>query len=282
MNYTQEESFPEAIAVENKFNEFFKNVKAILRQCNIKDTDQKWNAKDVELDAVLIAKQASVHEALCDNFNTPKAITELGELVTATNSYLSQNPENIKAPLVRQISKFVFHIMKCFGIYEEGDYPAAEGAEGSYEEIITPLMNALTKYRDQIKKNANTDAKTLFKISDELRDDILPYLGIRLEDKGKDQDSIWKYEDKEKLIKERESKIAEKAKKEEEKRLRAELALKKKSTSGKDWFKTFEADKYSKFDEETGLPSHDLKDKALSEAILNKLKKVQNKQEGVY
>ena len=39
----------------------------------------------------------------------------------------------------------------------------------------------------------------------------------------------------------------------------------------------FESDKYSKFDEETGLPTHDTKDKPLSEAILNKLKKVQNK-----
>ena len=35
---------------------------------------------------------------------------------------------------------------------------------------------------------------------DELRDDILPYLGIQLEDKGKDEPSIWKYEDKEILI----------------------------------------------------------------------------------
>jgi len=282
MNYSPEESFPEAIAVENRFDKFFKNVKAVLRQCNIKDSDQMWKAKDYELDALLNTKQASVHEALCDSFNTPKAIAELGELMTATNSYISQDPKDIKAPLVRQVSRFVFHIMKCFGIYEDGDYPAAEGAEGSYEDIITPLMNALTKYRDDIKKNAATDPKTLFKISDELRDDILPFLGIKLEDKGKDQDSIWKYEDKEKLIKERENKMAEKAKKEAEKKARAELALKKKSTSGKDWFKTFESDKYSKFDEETGLPTHDLKDKALSEAILNKLKKVQNKQEGVY
>ena len=89
MNYSPEDSFPEAIAVETKFDEFFKTVKAILRQCNIKETEQKWNPKDFELDATLVAKQASVREALCDNFNTPKAITELGELITATNSYLS-------------------------------------------------------------------------------------------------------------------------------------------------------------------------------------------------
>jgi hypothetical protein len=81
-------------------------------------------------------------------------------------------------------------------------------------------MNALTKYRDQVKNLAGTEnaAKDLFRISDELRDDILPYLGIRLEDKGKGYDSIWKFDDREKLIKKRESALEDKIKKEEEKR----------------------------------------------------------------
>lgn len=63
-------------------------------------------------------KQHSVREAICDDFNTPKAIGELFELVTLTNGYLQQDPKLIKEPLVRSVSKFVFHILKCFGIYE--------------------------------------------------------------------------------------------------------------------------------------------------------------------
>ena len=153
------------------------------------------------------------------------------------------------------------------------------GQETGYEETITPLMNILCKYRDQVKNSADLGPKELYKISDELRDDLLPYLGIRLEDKGKGQDSVWKCEDKEKLIAEREGKLAAAAKKEEEKRLRKEMELKKKSTSGKDWFQVFEADKYSKFDAETGLPTHDAKDKALSEQIINGLRKKANKQQ---
>lgn len=115
----------------------------------------------------------------------------------------------------------MFHILKCFGIYEDGDFPSVsgQGEEGakSYEEVIAPLMDALTKYRDHVKNAAGSDPKALFKISDELRDDILPHLGVRLEDKGKDAPSIWKYEKPEILLKEREAKIAEKAKKEAEK-----------------------------------------------------------------
>jgi len=66
--------------------------------------------------------------------------------MTLTNSYIAQPPAQIKMPLVRAVSKFVFHILKCFGIYEEGDFPAT-----AMEETITPLMNVLLKFRDDVK-----------------------------------------------------------------------------------------------------------------------------------
>ena len=53
------------------------------------------------------------------------------------------------------------------------------------------------------------------------------------------------------------------------------------STPGVEWFKLFKADEFSKFDE-SGLPTHNNKDKELSEAIRNKLKKEQVKQQLVY
>jgi len=117
---------------------------------------------------------------------------------------------------------------------------------------------------------------------DELRDDILPHLGIRLEDRAKGQEAIWKYEDKEVLLKEREAKIHEKEKKEEEKRKRKEDELKKKSTPPQEWFKVFRAAEFSQFEAETGLPTHDSKGKEISESIKNKLKKECNKQKEVF
>ena len=91
-------------------------------------------------------------------------------------------------------------------------------------------MNVLSKFRDQVKERASEGPSILFKLCDELRDDILPHLGVRLEDRAKGQEAIWKYEDKDILLKEREAKIREKEKKEEEKRKRKEEELKKKST----------------------------------------------------
>lgn len=124
MNYKTENSMPEAVAKERQFSEFFKNVKAFLRQCDIKTTNQKWNEKDYELNKALDEKQKGVYEALCDNFDTAKAIELLSQLVNSTNSYIIQDKTQIKIPLVRNVSKFIFKTLKTFGVYEEDDMPA--------------------------------------------------------------------------------------------------------------------------------------------------------------
>lgn len=53
MNYSSENSFAETVKKEEQFDEFFKNIKAVLRQCNIDKTSQKWNDLDRELHEML-------------------------------------------------------------------------------------------------------------------------------------------------------------------------------------------------------------------------------------
>ena len=122
----------------------------------------------------------------------------------------------------------------------------------------------------------------MFRLCDELRDDILPHLGVRLEDRAKGQDAIWKYEDREVLLRERADKIKEKEAKELEKKRRKEEETRKKSTPPNEWFKVFRAAEFSQYDPETGMPTHDSKGKEISESIKNKLKKEWNKQKEVY
>ena len=65
--------------------------------------------------------------------------------------------------MARNISKYVFQTLKTFGVYEEDDMPAvSEGQSLNYEEVITPFMNALSKFRDQVKEKAGEGPKTLF------------------------------------------------------------------------------------------------------------------------
>lgn len=74
----------------------------------------------------------------------------------------------VKEPLVRQVSRYVFHVLKCFGVYGEDDLPSLmsdESKEGSgldYEAQITPLMNVLSAFRDKVKTSAGEGPKALF------------------------------------------------------------------------------------------------------------------------
>ena len=126
---------------------------------------------------------------------------------------------------------------------------------------MTPLVDALANYRDAIKRVAKDGPGKVFSESDKLRDEILPHLGIKLEDRG-NQASRWTFVDKDTLLAELEEKIREKERKEaekkliaEKKRIEAELKEKKKRTPASEFFKTFMADEYSKFDDE-GIPTH--------------------------
>ncbi len=66
-------------------------------------------------------------------------------------------------------------------------------------------MSVIAKFRDAVR--LAEDQKSIMILSDKLRDEILPHLGVRLEDRGKGVDSIWKFEDKEILLKEISAKI---------------------------------------------------------------------------
>lgn len=55
----------------------------------------------------------------------------------------------------------------------------------------------------------------------------MPNLGVRVEDRGKGQESVWKFEDREFLLKEISEKKKAKLMEEEKKRERKELELKK-------------------------------------------------------
>jgi len=129
-----------------------------------------------------------VRAALCDSFDTPTAVNELTALVSLTNTYLLA--DGVKVPLVLQVSRYVFKVLTAFGVYESGDLPSVESGDAqskeSVEDAITPVMNALSNFRDSIKRQANEGPKAIFQLSDELRDDVLPFMGIRLEDRKQD------------------------------------------------------------------------------------------------
>lgn len=119
-----------------------------------------------------------------------------------------------------------------------------------------PYLTALSQFRDAVRENArDLKATEILKLCDQLRDDVLPNLGVRLEDREGGVASAIKLVDKETLLREREAKKAieaEKAVEKERKKTEAAAAqaLKdaQKKINPKEMFLS-ETDKYSAFDD---------------------------------
>jgi len=62
-------------------------------------------------------------------------------------------------------------------------YEQEEEGALSKEEVVAPIMDALSKFRDTVRDGARTkDIAKVLNACDAIRDDVLPFLGIRIED----------------------------------------------------------------------------------------------------
>lgn len=103
-----------------------------------------------------------------------------------------------KLVLLEAIQKYSEKIFGIMGL----EY--SEEKEAGNREV--EFMNVLSRFRDKIRANAKTDFKRILEICDEVRDNDLVDLGIRIEDRKLDEASLWKEESKEILLKERKEK----------------------------------------------------------------------------
>jgi cysteinyl-tRNA synthetase len=266
MDYN-DNSMDEAVTVERFFSEFFQNIKAKLRELGV-EKSQKWTDVEKKLNGVVLDTKEKVHIALADDLNTPLAIFHLQQLAKEVNRYLATPTEHVSM-ILRSAAEYITHILGVFGLVPGTDigFPlnAAEG--GDQETVLAPVLDIFAQFRDQIREAARSGmasgsvkdlANNILNLCDVVRDEQLPHAGVRLEDRA-GSSSIWKLANSEELLEELQKKADEKAKKEEQKRLRLEEdARKKAELEAKAKIKPeemflAEKDKYSKFDEQVGL-----------------------------
>jgi len=101
MTFKTDDSLAVATSRERHFTNFFRAVQATSRNSTIKANVQKFNEVDNQLSNTLKKTQQEVHEALCDSFDTPRAVNALADLVTATNTYMKLSASEIKEPLLK-------------------------------------------------------------------------------------------------------------------------------------------------------------------------------------
>ncbi|XP_039872679.1 cysteine--tRNA ligase, cytoplasmic-like isoform X2 [Simochromis diagramma] len=284
-----------AVQYEKFMNEFFLNVKDILRApTDITGQFEKWETAEVELNNSFSDRKSAVHEALCDNVDTRTAMEEMRTLVSQSNGYIASKKSAKLRPnrmLMESIAAYLTNMLKIFGAVEGSDpigFPMGGQSQSvDLESAVMPYLTVLSDFRERVRKIAREQKVTeLLQLCDVVRDDMLPELGVRLED-HEGLPTVVKLVDKETLLKERE----EKKRMEEEKKMKKLEAAKKKQEQemaklakmkipASEMFRS-ETDKYSKFDE-TGFPTHDVEGKELSKGQAKKLRKLYETQEKLH
>ena len=276
MDFT-EKGLSQANTNDKYINEFFQNCKVWFRNNNLEKVIKLEDENDIKLNQSFLDAKKQVNDALCDNFNIPLALNVTLDLIKKTYEYVELIKDKLKIHLIYSISSFLAHIFRCFGLVYKTEFidyfKMDDQGNQNTETILTPFIDVIAKFRDEIKNSCinDKDTKKILNICDNLRDNILPYLGVKIEDKGKNEHSIWKFYDKDEFIKEKENqkkiKESQKAIKEAEAKEREERL----STNAKEYYAKM-TDKYSKWDE-NGVPTHHANGSELSKEQYNKLKK---------
>jgi cysteinyl-tRNA synthetase len=289
----------ESVNLDRTFIDFFGNLKAVLRECAKRhpQTERKRpSLAAAKLLAELETKQGAVHMTLADNFDTQTALNEIIQLVSATNVYMSCT-ETLNTMVLMSVGRYLTRMFRVFGLSSMdstqigyGDV-GAEGA-GSREAVLSPVLDAFTGFRDSVRGICRTEnnatGRQILDLSDKVRDQILPPLGVRLEDRG-DESSKWKLEDRETLMLEIARKEKdEKDRAEEKERLRSlriakeEEELRRGKLSPHDLFRSGEhVGRYSAFDD-TGFPTSDVDGNPVTKSRRKVLEKEFGRQEKLH
>ncbi|CAG0887603.1 unnamed protein product [Darwinula stevensoni] len=292
-----------AIAYDKMLNEFFLNVKNLLRGKQLTESSfyEKWGEAELHLNTAFGTCMDRVHGALCDSVDTRETLDTIRELISICNLYILERTKSSCTPnrvLLRRIALYVTRLFRMFGVIPSMDedqigIPVGDSSTKNLEEQVMPYITTLADFREKVRTKARgAKATEVLQLCDELRDDILPNIGVRLEDReggfpvSRDTTAV-KLVDRETLLKEREQKkrLEEEKQAEKERKRLEKLALDEAKVAQRkippwEMFRG-ETDKYSQFDEK-GIPTHDATGKELSKGQVKKLQKLHATQEKKY
>uniref|UniRef100_A0A8C9JQX9 cysteine--tRNA ligase n=1 Tax=Panthera tigris altaica TaxID=74533 RepID=A0A8C9JQX9_PANTA len=278
-----------ALQYEKFMNEFFLNVKDILRApVDITGRFEKWEDEESELNKSFYDKKTAVHEALCDNVDTRTVLEEMRALVggqapggMANRAVRKRDPSRPSLPLRSCASESTcVQLPSVFGAIEEESslgFPVrGPGSSLNLESTVMPYLQVLSDFREGVRKIAREqkgEAQVAREVilPEAMTWDALGFSGLP---------TVVKLGDRETLLKEREEKRRGRGAGAAAGSVLQAAKLAKMKISPSEMFLS-ETDKYSKFDE-NGLPTHDSEGKELSKGQAKKLKKLLEAQERLH
>lgn len=222
MNYS-DQTIDDARSKEASFKSFFREVEALVRDDYLaQEVGWRMAGNDSKLADAYLAARQSVHESLLDNFNTKDAMAALLKVINEANAYLRLPQVRPSVLLLRAIATYVTQILKVFGVIDgeddfgfgsgSGDANAVTGGGERYIDTLVSFRESIRNAALEAAKGGDSKAaiQSVLQICDALRDEVLPKVGVRLEDRP--TGTMWNLEDPEVMAKE----LAEKAAKDKE------------------------------------------------------------------
>lgn len=88
LDYDPGKSLQEAEKKDKRYKDFFGTLKATIRDLPL-NTPQKMKPNDFEFDELLEKTKVQIHEAFCNNINTPGVIKAIDDATKKVNTYAS-------------------------------------------------------------------------------------------------------------------------------------------------------------------------------------------------
>ncbi|CEQ43182.1 SPOSA6832_05090, partial [Sporobolomyces salmonicolor] len=181
----KESAMQEVRSAETLLNNFFAIVKALVSEARERSTasdgSHHYEQAEKELMAKLEDAQLAFRVALCDSFDTPKALQVLLDLVSTSNIYLARGRQNVNVGVLSAVSEWITRMLRMFGLGEGSPTDAAG------ERVIGWGTAAAAGEQDQgfdVRKLAMEGAPSsdILALTDRLRDSDLVDLGVALDD----------------------------------------------------------------------------------------------------
>ena len=302
MNYSQQTT-DDARSKETTFKSFFREVEALARNDYLGDEiGWRMGEKDRQLSEALLETQQKVHESLLDNFNTKDAMQALLSVISQANIYLRTPGVKPAVLTFKSIAIYVTQILKVWGVVTGNDdfgFEASGGGDdaGTSTNAVDPMIDTLVAFRESVRNEALAAVKaskddpeaaskalqSILQTCDALRDESMPKLGVRLEDRT--GGTRWNREDPAVMMKELAEKKAGEAAAKKVKLEKKLVAKEKELTKLKDSMqapnKLFRTAEFKEWDE-TGVPTVNTDGTSVSGGQMKKKKKAIEKQTKMY
>ncbi|XXQ30129.1 cysteine--tRNA ligase [Plasmodiophora brassicae] len=172
--------------VLNTFDNFNARLDSVIgRAVNGDHGRQKWTVEAIALQERFMGARQQVVLALGDNFDTPKAIAILLDLISNVHEHLDSNRVKCGS-LLWQIRAFVNRLLQTFGLQTA---PAQVSSERPWRDAVQLLVD----FRQEIRSTARSSSATLKDIlvrCDHLRATVQDQLGVQISD-GPHGKSVW-------------------------------------------------------------------------------------------